>query len=179
MEVAGIFLSAKRCYTLETQSDGRRKGRKSMIDTISKSQARLSLVDTKGSGTPNSPDRVRTMFGNDAGCFFGSAIQIVDSQCYTRLLQDRLALEDYFNAYCMCTQEQEDWQVQQAAISRSFFIGFFKSVQSPYGPCYRVLGQVRKGFSNLQLFRVTGFRASPTSQPLMRRLSPNTLLMVP
>jgi hypothetical protein len=73
--------------------------KKATIDRISKEQAMLSLVDTKGSGDPNSADRVRTMFRNEEGTFFGSALQVVDSQYYARLLQDRVGLEDYYNAY--------------------------------------------------------------------------------
>jgi hypothetical protein len=72
---------------------------KSMIDRISKDEAMLSLVDTKGSGDPKSPDRVRTMFRNQDGAYFGSALQIVDSQYFARLLQDRVGLEDYNNVY--------------------------------------------------------------------------------
>lgn len=73
--------------------------RKSSIDGITKKQAMLSIVDTKGSADPKSPDRVRTMFRNEVGAYFGSALQVVDSQYYARLLQDRVGLEDYYNAY--------------------------------------------------------------------------------
>jgi hypothetical protein len=72
---------------------------KATIDRISKDQAILSLVDTRGSGDPKSPDRIRTMFRNEDAAFFGSAIQIVDSQYYARLLQDRVGLEDFYKAY--------------------------------------------------------------------------------
>lgn len=65
---------------------------------MSKEQVALSVIETKGSGDPGSPDRIRTMFRNDE-IYFGSALQIVDSQYYVRLLQDRVELDQYYNAY--------------------------------------------------------------------------------
>jgi hypothetical protein len=75
-----------------------RSEKKAVIDKMTKAQAVLSLVETKGSGDPQSPDRVRTMFRNHA-TYFGSALQIVDSQYFVRLLQNRIELEQYYNAY--------------------------------------------------------------------------------
>jgi hypothetical protein len=72
--------------------------KKAVIDKMSKAQVVLSLIETKGSGDPKSPDRIRTMFRNDDH-YFGSALQIVDSQYFVRLLQDRVELDQYYNAY--------------------------------------------------------------------------------
>ena len=73
------------------------------VNAISKNQAMLSIVDTKGSGDRKSPDRVRTMFRipdvASSETFFGSAYQVVDSQFVARLLRDRVGLENYYNAY--------------------------------------------------------------------------------
>jgi hypothetical protein len=73
--------------------------KKDMIDKIPKDKAVLSLIETKGSSDPKSADRIRTIFRKDNGHYFGSAVQIVDSQYYAHLLQDQVGLEDYFNAY--------------------------------------------------------------------------------
>ena len=73
------------------------------VNAISKNQAMLSIVDTKGSGDKKSPDRVRTMFRipvvTSSWTYFGSAYQVVDSQFVARLLRDRVGLENYYNAY--------------------------------------------------------------------------------
>ena len=71
----------------------------SMIGRIAKKDALLSILETRGSGGPNSPDRVRTMFRNGPRTFFGDCLQIVDSQFYAQLLRDRCGLEDYYIAY--------------------------------------------------------------------------------
>jgi hypothetical protein len=39
------------------------------------------------------------MFRSENGVYFGSAVQIVDSQYYVRLLHDRVGLEEYLIAY--------------------------------------------------------------------------------
>jgi hypothetical protein len=78
--------------------------KKAMIGRIKKQDALLSIIETKGSGDKNSPDRVRTMFRNGEPNYFGSCLQIVDSQFFAHLLQDRCALEDYYNAYIHAKQ---------------------------------------------------------------------------
>ena len=75
-----------------------KKERKATIDKIGKAQAVLSLIETKSSSDPESPDRVRTMFRNDDS-YFGSALQIVDSHYFVRLLRDRVEMEQYYDAY--------------------------------------------------------------------------------
>jgi len=70
-----------------------------MIGKIKKERAMLSIIETKGSGDTDSPDRVRTMFRTGKARFFGSCLQIVDSQYFARLLHDRCSLEEYYNAY--------------------------------------------------------------------------------
>lgn len=76
-----------------------KREKKAMIGKIKKQDALLSIVETKGSGDKNSPDRVRTMFRNGDPDFFGDCLQIVDSQFYAQFLRDRCSLEDYYNAY--------------------------------------------------------------------------------
>jgi hypothetical protein len=74
--------------------------KKAMIEKIPKGQAVLSIIETNSSADKDSADRIRTMFRmEESGNYFGSALQIVDSQYYARLLHDKVGLEQYLNAY--------------------------------------------------------------------------------
>jgi len=73
--------------------------KQSMIGRINKRDAMLCIVETKGSGDAESPDRIRTMFRRGNPDFFGDCLQIVDSQFFAHLLQDRCGFEEYYNAY--------------------------------------------------------------------------------
>ena len=69
-----------------------------MTEKITKEQARLSLIETKSSSDPKSPDRMRAMSRNSDDSY-GSALQIVDSQYFVRLLRDRVELDLHYDTY--------------------------------------------------------------------------------
>ena len=126
--------------------------KKSMIGRIKKSNAKLCIIETKGSGDAESPDRIRTMFRRGDPNFFGDCLQIVDSQFFAHLLQDRCGLEQYYDAY----RHAKDTKLSSAAGCHfeELVHRLFRKCPQPIEGSFQGVGTGAEGVAQLTKYRI-------------------------
>ena len=112
----------------------------------------LCTIETKGSGDTQSPDQIRTMFRRGNPDFFGDCLQIVDSQFFAHLLQDRCGLEEYYNAY----MHAKDTKLSSAAGCHfeELLHRLFRKCPQPIEGSFQGIGTAAEGVAQLTRYRI-------------------------
>lgn len=129
-----------------------KKEKKAMVGRIKKQDAMLSVIETKGSGGEDSPDRVRTMFRRGDPGFFGDCLQVVDSQFFAHLLQDRCGLEQYYNAYIHA--KKTGLASAAGCHFEELVHQLFHKCPQPIEECVQSVGSGAEGLAQLTKYRV-------------------------